>query len=480
VDHRDGRAPVALARDEPVAEAEGLRGPAGAGGLEHIDHPGDRVALGEPVERAGVHHPALAGEGDAGLGGVDVVETRDAGAGVDRDAVLVELDDRDRARERCRGVDDDLDGEVEGAREVEVALVVRGNRHDRAVPVVGEDVVRRPDGQPLAVDGIDGIPLEEDTGLRAVGALTLDVGLTLNAGEIRPEALAHLCGGVRCEFGSQVGLRRQHEEGRAVQRVGTCGEDRHPALAPLDLEVDVGADRAADPVALHLDDLLRPEALELIEVVEQPVGVIGDPEVPLRELLLDDLGAAPLAVAVDDLLVGQHGLVVRTPVDRALLAVRQAPLVELLEQPLVPAVVLGVARVQHTRPVERHAVVLEALALLRDVLVRPLDGVGTSLDGRVLGGEPERVPSDGVEHVVAAVSPEARHDVGVEVVLGMPHVQIAGGVREHREHVLAGPRVVIAAGAERVGILPARLPLRLDGVRVVPDALGCGQGWGAL
>ena len=125
-------------------------------------------------------------------------------------------------------------------------------------------------------------------------------------------------------------------------------------VAALDLEVDVGADRAADPVALHPDDLLRPEALELVQVVEQAVGVVGDLEVPLRELLLHDLGAAALAVAVDDLLVREHGLVVRAPVDRALLAVGQAALVQALEQPLVPAVVLRVARVQDPRPVVRR------------------------------------------------------------------------------------------------------------------------------
>ncbi len=265
-----------------------------------------------------------------------------------------------------------------------------------------------------------------------------------------------------------------------MQRVGTRGEHRDPALAPLDLEVDVGAHRAADPVALHLDDLLRPEALELVQVVEQPVGVVRDPEVPLRELLLDHLGAAALAVPVDDLLVGEHRLVVGAPVDGALLAVGEPALIEPLEEPLVPAVILGVARVQHPRPVERDAVVLEAVALLSDVLVRPLDRVGAAFDGGVLGGEPERVPADGVEHVVAAVAPEARHDVGVEVVLGVAHVQVARRVREHRQDVLARPLVVVPAGTERVSLRPARLPLRLDGVRVVPDALGCGQGWGAL
>ena len=184
--------------------------------------------------------------------------------------------------------------------------------------------------------------------------------------------------------------------------------------------------------------LLRPEALELVQVVEQPVGVVGDLEVPLRELLLDDLGAAALAAAVDDLLVREHGLVVRAPVDRALLAVRETPLVQLLEQPLVPAVVLRVARVQHARPVEgRRRTRGSSRLLLLDVRVRPLARVGAALDRGVLGGQAERVPADRVQHVVAAVTPEARDDVDVRVVLGVTHVQVAGRVREHAEHVLA-------------------------------------------
>ena len=125
-------------------------------------------------------------------------------------------------------------------------------------------------------------------------------------------------------------VRGHDEERRAVERVGARREHRHGLGATLDLEVDVGTDRAADPVALHLDDLLRPEALELVEVIEQTVGVVGDLEVPLRELLLLDHRAAAVGRAIGQhLLVREHGLVVRAPVDRALLAVRQTALVEL-------------------------------------------------------------------------------------------------------------------------------------------------------
>ena len=71
-------------------------------------------------------------------------------------------------------------------------------------------------------------------------------------------------------------------------------------------ELDPRALGAADPVALHRLDVSRP--VDLVEALDQPVGVVGDLEEPLLELAALDDGAAALAAAVDDLLVGEHGL----------------------------------------------------------------------------------------------------------------------------------------------------------------------------
>ena len=45
-----------------------------------------------------------------------------------------------------------------------------------------------------------------------------------------------------------------------------------------------------------------------------------------------------------------------------------------------------------------------------------------------------------MQHVEAALHPVARDDVAERVRLGVTHVQVARGVREHVEHVLARPR----------------------------------------
>ena len=47
-----------------------------------------------------------------------------------------------------------------------------------------------------------------------------------------------------------------------------------------------------------------------------------------------------------------------------------------------------------------------------------------------------------MQHVVAPLQPVARDHVADRERLGVAHVQVAGGVREHVEHVAAGPLVV--------------------------------------
>ena len=192
-------------------------------------------------------------------------------------------------------------------REVQVALVVRGHRHDRAGAVVGQHVVGRPHRDPLAVHRVDRVHAQEDAGLLPVGRLPLDVGQLAHLRQVRLE-LGPLR--VGAQLGGQRRVGRDHEERRAEQRVRPGRVDGDRLVAALDHEVDVGAGGPADPVALHGQHPVGPVALQRGGVGQQPVGVLGDLEVPLGQHPADDLGAAALAAAVDDLLVGQHGLVV--------------------------------------------------------------------------------------------------------------------------------------------------------------------------
>ena len=126
----------------------------------------------------------------------------------------------------------------------------------------------------------------------------------------------------------------------AVQHHVLNGEDH---VRPL---------RLPDPVALRRFGALRP--IEPVQVREQPSGVVSDPEEPLFQEALFHYGTAPLARAGNDLLIGEHGLVHRTPVHGGLLLVGQTLFVELQKDPLRPLVVGWIRGGQLMRPINHQ------------------------------------------------------------------------------------------------------------------------------
>ena len=95
-------------------------------------------------------------------------------------------------------------------------------------------------------------------------------------------------------------------------------------VADVVREREAHADALADPVGLHRLHALGP-AGHLVEVREQLLGVVGDLQVVHRDFALLDRRAGAPADAVDDLLVGEHRLVDRIPVDHAGLAGTRCP-----------------------------------------------------------------------------------------------------------------------------------------------------------
>ncbi len=177
--------------------------------------------------------------------------------------------------------------------------------------------------------------------------------------------------------------------------------------------------------------------------------------------------AAAPAGAVDHLLVGEHGLVGRTPVDRRPPAIGDALLEHAQEQPLVPAVVVGQARGQLAAPGVADAEALQLRLHVGDVVERPGLGMRPVLDRGVLGRQAERVPAERVQHVEALHPLQAGDDVANHVVADVADVGVPRGVREHLEAVELRPRPV-DFDLEGAGVGPAPLPFLLDGLgRVV-------------
>ena len=293
---------------------------------------------------------------------------------------------------------DDLDDrQIEFLRKFPVARVVRRHRHDRAGAVGNEHIVGDEDRDLRAGQRVDGFhAFEPHAGLilRDLGAL--EIGFFRGLGLIRTDLL-QIGELVRPLLDERVLRGNNHVRG-AVQRIGARRIDGE-RIARRRLEIDLGAFGAADPVFLLRFDALR--VIDEVEIVDQPLRISRNLQHPLGFNLVDDLAAAALADAVDDLLVREHALAGGAPVDGHLLFVGEPFLEELEENPLRPLVVFRVGRADLAVPVKRDAERLDLLFKASDVLRRDLRRMDVVLDRVVLGRQAERVPADRIKDVIA-------------------------------------------------------------------------------
>jgi hypothetical protein len=266
------------------------------------------------------------------------------GAGANGDAVfgegLIE-----RLVLRAVGADDLDDRQAERARKLEIALVVSGHGHDRAGAVGAEHVVGGVDRDRAAGQRIFGIRAREHARLAAVQGRTLEVALAGGFFAVTSDLRLMLgCSQARC----QPVIGCDHHIRRAVQRVRARRKYRQRLIATDDRKVDFGALATTDPVALFFASF-RP--IQRLQLRRQPLGVVGDAELPLAQRHAHDRMIAALASPVDHFLVGQHRAERRAPVDRHLRLERQAALEQLQEDPLRPAHVARIGGVDLARPV---------------------------------------------------------------------------------------------------------------------------------
>ena len=214
---------------------------------------------------------------------------------------------------------------------------------------------------------------------------------------------------------------------------------RDGPLVAVHFEIDFSAFGAADPVALHGQHAFRPALFELLHVIEQLVGVGGDFQKPLlHSALFDRRRFMPPAAAVDHLFICQHGGAFGTPVQQRLLAIGEAAFEHFEEEPLVPAIVFGLARGYFAAPIEGKAQALELHLHGGNVGERPLARMPVLLHGRVFGRQAERIPTHRMEHVIAAHPHIASEGVANGVVAHVTHVQHAAGIGQHLKHVVLG------------------------------------------
>ena len=117
--------------------------------------------------------------------------------------------------------------------------------------------------------------------------MAVDFRRALGLLEIAPKRRSHVIARTLYELFSKIRIRCDNHERGAIERVRPGGEDGERGIPALDHEFDFSALGAANPIALHSENFGWPAPLQRVKVIKQAVGIIGDFEIPLGQLLLD-------------------------------------------------------------------------------------------------------------------------------------------------------------------------------------------------
>ena len=256
-------------------------------------------------------------------------------------------------------------------------------------------------------------------------------------------------------------LRRQRAKSHAENRVGASRVALDGLVQTARAEKNPRAVRAPDPVALHRLDRIRP-ARQIVQAVQQLVGVGGDFHKIHRDFAPLDQRARTPTAPLDDLLVGEHGVVDRIPIDRRGFAIHQPAREKAREQLLLPAIVIRIASGELARPINGQPQPPHLLSHLRDIVARPAGGVDFVVDRGVFRRQAESVPSHRLHHFAPAHAPLAGNHIADGVVAHMPHVQPPGRIRKHRQAIKLLAARVLLPRREGVFGLPQFLRLALD------------------
>ena len=292
MDDGDGRPPISLTRNAPVAQAILRLANAPALGLCARDDIGLRLINRHTIHPARIDDCAGACESNIA-----------AKAAIGHIAIG----------------DNAGDGQIIFAGKIKVALVMRGAAKDGASAIVHQHEVRDIDRQmPACIERMfDGQacikpPLFSGFNVGSSrSALATFLDKRLQIGGIGGQLLRD---GVVCGNGNKA---------CAEHRIRPRCKHVDAAIPPGETEGAFQALRFADPVFLHQPHLVRP-LVKRTKASEQFICKVGDFEEPLAQLAAFNWRAGAPALAVDDLFIGEHGHVNRVPVYRRFFAIDQA------------------------------------------------------------------------------------------------------------------------------------------------------------
>ena len=133
--------------------------------------------------------------------------------------------------------------------------------------------------------------------------------------------------------------------------------------------------------------------------------------------------APTFALAIHDLLVGEHRAQSRAPIHRDLGQIGQPSLIQFPEDPLSPADIARISRVDLTGPIVIIAQGLELASKHIDVLFGCFPRVRSGLDGILLRRQAEGVPPHGMKDVKATHALVSGINVRRDVAFGVPDMK---------------------------------------------------------
>ena len=298
---------------------------------------------------------------------------------------------------------------------------------------------------------------------------------------IEAQFFARLNIGFRCAalgaFGAKRGQRvifcgqaygqrmvgRNGAKARAIKRVGAgCVNLKRGKITMRRNQLKGACQtlRAADPIGLHQAHFFRP-ALQSVQRAQQLFRMVRDFQKPLRQLFLLDRRARAPALAVNHLLIGQHGLVDRVPIDRAFAPLHQTGVKEIQKHGLFMGVIRSVASGELARPINRQAELFQLRPHGVNIGVSPGAGMRAFFHRRIFRRHAERVPPHRVQNIKPLRFFEARHHIAHGVIAHMTHMDAARRIGKHFQHVIFRFAAIGRFGGKTVGGLPGGLPISL-------------------
>ena len=181
---------------------------------------------------------------------------------------------------------------------LKIALIVSRHTHHGTFAVARKHVIGHPNRHFLAVKWINGIRTSKDTGFFVI-FLAFYFGFLDSVFAVFFNFFFSAVGN---NFRNQRMLWSQREEAHAKNRINTSGEDFDFGFGILHVKVYQSAFRTANPVLLHGLDFFWP--IQSVNFVEQFISIGSNLKEPLFHFAFFNFVTTAPAAAVLDLLVG--------------------------------------------------------------------------------------------------------------------------------------------------------------------------------